>query len=186
MPGVGPRGMTELSRRLNAPLCLLLLSPVPSLRRPASLQKHTEPLEDLTGFHRCCFRVRWLPQLVAIDAEPAHEIVQGRRLGKADRATDEPLHPRPQMEVFPLDLLRLGLAHLVRPGVNMALVGTPLIGGEAVEANRLEQRFELYQNGLLPPAKAVRHPGPTGVIDGLPQPPRPCFLADLTPHFIEF
>src|SRR6516162_85221 len=57
MPCVGPRGITELSRRLNSPLCLLLLSPIPTLpcsalqqkRRPSFLHKRTEPFEDLSN-----------------------------------------------------------------------------------------------------------------------------------------
>ena len=35
------------------------------------------------------------PKLIAIDEEPDDEIVHGRRLGKADRATDEPFNPGP-------------------------------------------------------------------------------------------
>jgi hypothetical protein len=124
------------------------------------------------------------PKLVAIDEEPDHEIVHGRRLGKADRATYEPFNPRPQIEVFTVDFLRIGLAHFVLRRVNMALVGTPPIGVEAVDPKRLEQLFELQKDGILPPPKDVPSHGPTGVIDGMPQPPRRRFLADITPHFI--
>src|SRR5262249_39581176 len=62
------------------------------------------------------------PKLVAIDEEPDHEIVHRRRLGKADRATDEPFNPRPQIDVFAFDFLCIGLAHFVLRGVKMALV----------------------------------------------------------------
>jgi hypothetical protein len=73
------------------------------------------------------------PKLIAIDEDPDHEIVHSRRLGKADRATDEPLNPRPQMDVFAFDFLCMGLAPLVLRGVNMALVSAPPIrvGGSA-------------------------------------------------------
>src|SRR5262249_31791193 len=52
---VEPREITNISRCLNVPLCLLLLTPVTSLPgsdmqqrwRPLFLHKRTEPLEDL-------------------------------------------------------------------------------------------------------------------------------------------
>jgi len=126
------------------------------------------------------------PKLVSIDEEPDHEIVHGRRLGKADRATYEPFNPRSQIDMFALDSLRIGLAHFMLRGVNMALVGAPPIRVEAADPKRLKQLFELQKDGILAPPKDVRQHGPTGVIDGMPQPPRLRFLADITPHFIEF
>jgi hypothetical protein len=47
------------------------------------------------------------PKLVAIDEEPDHEIVHGRRLGKAYRATYEPFNPGPQVDELAFDLLRM-------------------------------------------------------------------------------
>ena len=88
------------------------------------------------------------PKLVAIDEEPDHEIVHRRRLGKADRATDEPFNPRPQIDVFAFDFLGIGLAHLVLRGVNMALVGAPPIRVEAADPKRLQQRFELQKDRI--------------------------------------
>ena len=35
------------------------------------------------------------PKLIAIDEETDHQIVHGRRFGKANGATHEPLHPGP-------------------------------------------------------------------------------------------
>jgi hypothetical protein len=96
------------------------------------------------------------PKLVAIDEEPDHEIVHSRRLGKADRATDEPFHPRPQIDVFAFDFLGIGLANFVLRGVKMALVGTPPICVEAADPKRLQQCFELQKDGILPPPKHVR------------------------------
>jgi hypothetical protein len=96
------------------------------------------------------------PKLVAIDEEPDHEIVHSRRLGKADRATDEPFNPRPQIDVFAFDFLCIGLAHFVLRGVKMALVGAPPIRVEAADPKRLQQRFELQKDGILPPPKHVR------------------------------
>src|SRR5215813_9479974 len=88
------------------------------------------------------------PKLVAIDEEPDHEIVHSRRLGKADRATDEPFNPRPQVDVFASDFLCIGLAHLVLRGINMALVGAPPIRVEAADPKRLQQRFELHKDRI--------------------------------------
>jgi len=112
------------------------------------------------GYGRCSKGVDLVldgyPKLVAIDEEPDHEIVHRRRLGKADRATDEPFNPRPQIDVFAFDFLCIGLTHLVLRGVNMALVGAPPIRVEAADPKRLQQRFELQKDGILPPPKHVR------------------------------
>src|SRR5262245_30530506 len=51
------------------------------------------------------------PKLVPIDEESNHEIVHALRLGEAQRATDEPLDPGPEINVFALDFLRVLLAH---------------------------------------------------------------------------
>ena len=125
------------------------------------------------------------PKLVSIDEEPDHEIVHGRRLGKADRATYEPFNPRSQIDMFALDSLRIGLAHFMLRGVNMALVGAPPIRVEAADPKRLKQLFELQKDGILAPPKDVRQHGATLVIDGMPQPSRLHFLAHITPHLIK-
>jgi hypothetical protein len=39
-------------------------------------------------------------KLVAIDEEADHQIVHGRRFGKANGAAHEPFNPRPQIDVF--------------------------------------------------------------------------------------
>ena len=39
-------------------------------------------------------------KLIAIDEETDHEIVHGRRFGKTDRATHEPLDPHAQIDVL--------------------------------------------------------------------------------------
>jgi hypothetical protein len=48
-----------------------------------------------------------LSEFVSIDEEPNHEIVHGRRLGKAYRATYEPFNPGPQVDELAFDLLRM-------------------------------------------------------------------------------
>jgi hypothetical protein len=68
--------------------------------------------------------------------EAHHEIVPRGRFRKADRATDEPLDPRPQVDVLPLNSLGIFLAHCVLLGGNMPLIGTPPIGVKAGDAKR--------------------------------------------------
>jgi hypothetical protein len=65
------------------------------------------------------------PKLIAIDEETDHEIVHGRRFGKADRAPHETFDPRPEVNVFACDLLRVLFADHVLCRVDMALVSTP-------------------------------------------------------------
>ena len=74
-----------------------------------------------------------MAKLVAINEEPNHEIVHRRRFRKADRATDEPLDPRPQIDVFTLDALGMLLAYVMLRGSKMALVGAPPIRVKAGE-----------------------------------------------------
>ena len=60
-----------------------------------------------------------LPKFVAIDEPPEHHIAQAFRLRKADRATHQPLDPRPQIEVFALNFLCMLLAYLMFLRVSM-------------------------------------------------------------------
>jgi hypothetical protein len=96
------------------------------------------------------------PKLVAIDEESDHQIVHGRHFGKANRAAHETLHPCPQIDVFALDFLRLLFAHLVLLGVDMSLVGAPPIGVETAAPKRLQQRFQLQKDVILPSPKDIR------------------------------
>jgi hypothetical protein len=56
------------------------------------------------------------------------------RLGETQRATHESFEPRPQIEVFALDFLRVLLAHLMLLGVEMPLVGPPPVGIKLCDA----------------------------------------------------
>ena len=125
------------------------------------------------------------PKLIAIDEEADHQIVHAFRLGKTDCATYEPLDPGPQIDVFALDGLRVLFTDDVLLGDDMPLIRPPAIGVKARDPKRLEQLFELQKDRILPPPKDVRQHGPAGVIDGMPQPPRLCFLTDITPHLVE-
>jgi hypothetical protein len=80
-------------------------------------------------------------KLIAIDEETDHEIVYGRRFGKTDRATHEPLDPRAQIDVLTFDLLGLG---------------APPIGVKARDAKRFEQFLQLKQHLVFAPSKDIR------------------------------
>ena len=126
------------------------------------------------------------PELIAIDEEADHQIMHGCRLGKANRAADQPLDPGPQIDMFALDGLRVLFTDDVLLWGEMPLVRSPSISVKARDPKRFEQLFELQQDHILPPSKDVRQYGPTGMIDGMPQPPWLCLLPDITPHLIEF
>ena len=125
------------------------------------------------------------PKLVAIDEETNHQIVHGRRFGKADRAAHQTLNAGPQIDVLAFDLLRVLFAHDVVLGIDMSLVGTPPIRVKPRDPKRLQQRLPLQKGRILPSPKDVGKHLPTVMIDGMPQPPRLGFLPHVTPHLIE-
>src|SRR5262245_58503114 len=72
-------------------------------------------------------RSQGLSEFVSIDKESNHEIVHALRLGAAQRTTDEPLDPGPEIDVFTLDFLRVLLAYLMLLHIEMPLVGPPAV-----------------------------------------------------------
>jgi hypothetical protein len=64
-------------------------------------------------------------KFIPIDEQPKHQIVHAFRLGKAQRATNQPLHPGPELAVLALDFLRVLLASVMLLGIEMALRGPP-------------------------------------------------------------
>ncbi len=85
------------------------------------------------------------PRLVTIDAEPKHQIVPVFHLGKTNRASHQPLHSRPQIDVRALDLLRIFLTYFVLLDLNMPLIGVPPVRVEFRDAKRLQQNVQLKQ-----------------------------------------
>jgi hypothetical protein len=126
------------------------------------------------------------PKFVAIDEEAHDQIVHRARFGKTDRATHEPLDPCTQIDVLAFDLLRMGFANRVLRGIEMTLVGAPAIGIEAGDVKGCQELLQLERHLILPSPKDIRQHGPTVMINGMPEPPRLGFLADITPHLIEF
>ena len=78
------------------------------------------------------------PKCVAIDEEAHDPIVYRGRFGKTERATHEPLDPRPPIDVLAFDLLRMGFANRVLRRINMMLVRAPFIGREGGDVKVVE------------------------------------------------
>jgi hypothetical protein len=112
--------------------------------------------------------------------------VHGCRFGKANRATYEPLDPSPQIDVFALDGLRVLFTDDVLLRDEMPLVRPPSIGIETRDPKRLQQGLQLQKDSILALSKDLPQHLPTVMINRVPQPPRVRFLADITPHLIEF
>jgi len=128
-----------------------------------------------------------LSEFVSIDEESNHEIMHALRLGEAQRATDEPLDPGPQLGGLALDLLRVRLATLMLLGSEMPLVGPPpAFGGKLRDAKRCQSLLELQADGVLPSSEPIRPYLARLMIKRVPQPPRVRFAAHVTSHSVEF
>ena len=68
------------------------------------------------------------------------------QLGKADCLPRQPLDPRPQGQVLPLDLLGVPLSNHMLIGGQMALVGTQTVGVEPGYSKRLQQFLQSQKN----------------------------------------
>jgi hypothetical protein len=108
------------------------------------------------------------PKCIAIDEKTDHEIVHRRRLRQANRATHEPLDPRPQIAVFTLDSLRVLLANVMLRWIDMPFVRSPSVGVKSRDAKGLQQVLEFEKDGILPSPKDVRQHRATVMIDGMP------------------
>ena len=113
-------------------------------------------------------RSQGLSEFVTIDEESNHEIVHALRLGEAQRTTDEPLDPGPQIDGFALDFLRVLLAHLMLLSLQMPLVGPPAVGVKFCDAKRLQQLLELQKDVILPSSEHIRQDLARVTIDRMP------------------
>jgi hypothetical protein len=125
------------------------------------------------------------PKFIAIDEQTDHEIVHAFRLRKANRATDEPFDPGPEIDVLAFDLLRVLFADHVLCRVEMSLVRPPPIRIKPCDPKRLQEGLQLEKHLILPSSKDIRQYAPTVMIDRVPQPPRRRFLPHETPHLIQ-
>jgi hypothetical protein len=76
-------------------------------------------------------------KLIAIDEETNHQIMHGRRFGKANRTTHETLDPGPQIDMFALDFLRVLLAHMMLLWIDVSFVSPPSIGVKSCDTKWL-------------------------------------------------
>ena len=106
------------------------------------------------------------PKLVAIDEEADHQIVHGRCFGKTNRPAYKAFDPRPQVDVFALNFLRMLFADFVLLGVDMTLIGAPAIGVKPCDAKRLQEGLQLQKDCILASPKNIRQHGATVVIVG--------------------
>ena len=77
-------------------------------------------------------------KFIPIDEQPNHQIVHAFRLGKAQRATNQPLDPGPEIDVLALDFLRVLLAYVMLLWGDVPLVRAPPIGVKAGDAKRFQ------------------------------------------------
>ena len=83
---------------------------------------------DRKVFHMCWPLSDGSSKFIPIDEQPNHQIVHAFRLGKAQRATNQPLDPGPEIDVLALDFLRVLLAYVMLLGIEMPLIGPPAVG----------------------------------------------------------
>ena len=100
----------------------------------------------------------WAPsdgssKFMPIDEEPNQQIVHAFRLGKAQRATNQPLDPDPEIDVLALDFLRVLLAHLMLLGIDVPLVGSPAVRVKLCDAKWLQELLQLEEDGVFAPSE---------------------------------
>src|SRR2546421_7404394 len=61
-------------------------------------------------------------KFIPIDEQPNHQIVRAFHLGKAQRTTNQPLDPGPEIDVLALDFLRVLLAYVMLLDIDMPLI----------------------------------------------------------------
>src|SRR5215468_9452270 len=136
-------------------------------------------------FHMCWTLSDGSSKLIPIDEQPNHQIVHLFRLGKAQRATHESLHPGPEIDVLALDFLRVLLAYVMLLGVDMPLVGAPAVRVKLRDAKGLQELLQLEEDGVFASSEHIRQHLPGVVINGVPEPARMRFRLHKTPHVVE-
>src|SRR5215470_18948434 len=136
-------------------------------------------------FHMCWALSDGSSKLIPINEQPNHQIVHLFRLGKAQRATHEPLHPGPEIEVLALDFLRVLLAYVMLFWIDMPLVGAPAVRVKLRDAKGLQELLQLEEDGVFTPSEHIGQHLPGAVINGVPEPSRICFRFHKTPPFVE-
>jgi hypothetical protein len=113
------------SRKQGAPGVHLLSA----LSHRLGLTLAQQGVDDKTKvFHMCWSLSDGSSKFIPIDEQPNHQIVHAFRLGKAQRATNQPLDPGPEIDVFALDCLRVLLTYMMLLDIDMPLIGPPSVG----------------------------------------------------------
>jgi hypothetical protein len=124
-------------------------------------------------------------KFIPIDEQPNHQIVHAFHLGKAQRATNQPLDPGPEIDGLALDVRRVLLAYVMLRGSEMPRLGPPAVGVILRDAKGLSQLLQPQKDVVLPPPAHLRSHLPGLVINGVPEPSRMRFRLHKTPHFVE-
>src|SRR6266851_1826336 len=119
---------------------MVMKRPNQTTQKPKNL-----PLRGVFGrkvFHMCWPLSDGSSKFIPIDEQPNHQIVHAFRLGKAQRATHQPLDPGPEIDVLALDFLRVLLAYVMLRDIDMPLIGPPSVGVILRDAKGLEQLLQ--------------------------------------------
>src|SRR5215471_1074048 len=136
-------------------------------------------------FHMCWALSDGSSKRIPIDEQPNHQIVHLFRLGKANGATHEPLHPGPEIDVLALDFLRVLLAYVMLLWVDMPLVGSPSIRVKLCDAEWLQELLQLEEDSVFASSEHIGQHLPGVVIHGVPEPSRMPSCSCKTKHFVE-
>ena len=108
------------------------------------------------------------------------------QLGEADGLPRQPLDPRPQGQVLPLDPLGVPLSNHMLFGWQVAFVGTQAVGVEPGYPKRRQQFPQFQKNRVFPVAEHIGKDLPRGVVKRMPKPALGPFVADVAPHPVQF
>src|SRR6266705_1845610 len=125
-------------RLMNSPItrsCIRSVLEKHSVRRTNRLIR----VRRTKVFHMCWPLSDGSSKFIPIDEQPNHQIVHTFRLGKAQRATNQPLDPGPEIDVLALDFLRVLLAYVMLLDIEMPLIGSPSVGVILCDATGLSQ-----------------------------------------------
>ena len=156
--------------------------------RRLSLCRCSRPTPGLWGMkvlHMCWPLSEGSSKCIPIDAQPNHQIVQAFRLGKAPRATHQPLAPGPEIAGLALAFLRVLLAYVRLLGSEMSLLGPPAVRGILGEATGLAQLWPPQADGGLTPSDPIRSPLPALGIHRVPAPSRMHCRLPKPPHCVK-
>jgi len=111
--------------------------------------------------------------------------VHDARAGKTQRLAGEALQTRAQRQVLTLDLLHRQLSYRVLRGREIPLIDTCLVRVVTRDAKGCEEAAKFEELRILPGTNDICECSARVMIDRMPQPPRPRFGPDITPHFIQ-